>query len=184
MAATVNDRVNAESGRLAPHALEVQADGALRSRIVMNRFSFDHQVEVDHLYDAGLLRAHEVLLFQIWNTGASPFDTTWVDGGALPVDSTRVHHGRVLARDAAGNEAHVDFVFACGSFRPGAHENERARRDLTVELDGAFFQDCFAAIPMRAAERAGSDPPAASVIFLEAKHLGTAVRPLAAYADR
>jgi hypothetical protein len=184
VAATVNDRVNTESGRLAPHALEVEVDGAVRARIVMNRFSFDHQVEVDHLYDAGLLRAREVLLFQIWNTGASPFDTTWVDGGALPFDTTQVHRGRVIARDAAGNDAVVDFVFACGSFRPGARENGRARRDLTVELDGAFFQDGFAVIPTHAAERAGADPPADHVIFLQAKHLGTAVRPLVAYADR
>jgi hypothetical protein len=182
VAATVNDRVNAESGRLAPHSLEVQADDALRARIVMNRFSFDHQVEVDHLYDAGLLRAREVLLFQIWNTGASPFDTTWVEGGALPLDASRAHHGRVIAKDAAGNEAVVDFVFVCGAFKP-RHEDGRARRDLTVELDGAFFQDGFAAIPTHAAARAGSDT-LDDVIFLEARHLGTAVRPLAAYADR
>ncbi|HKW15857.1 MAG TPA: M23 family metallopeptidase [Candidatus Krumholzibacteria bacterium] len=183
VAATVNDRVNTESGRLAPHALEVEADGALRARIVMNRFSFDHQVEVDHLYDAGLLRAHEVLLFQIWNTGASPFDTTWVEGGALPVDTTQVHHGRVIASDAAGNSAEVDFVFMCGAFAARAHEKADARRDLTVELDGAFFQDGFAAIPTNAATRADADAPA-DVIFLDARHLGTAVRPLAAYADR
>lgn len=182
VAASVSDRVNTESGRLAPHALEVEADDALRARIVLNRFSFDHSGEVDHLYDAGLLRAHAVTLFQVWNTGASPFDTTWVDGGTLPVDSSRVHRGRLRARDTAGNSAEVDFVFVCGAFRPDAHENARARRDLTVELDGAFFEDGFAVIPTLASERAGNDG-AGDVIFLEAKHLGTAVRPLAAYAD-
>jgi hypothetical protein len=120
-----------------------------------------------------------VTLFQVWNTGASPFDTTWVQGGALPVDSARVHLGRVRALDAAGNRAEVDFVFACRAFKPRAHEDERARRDLTVELDGAFFQDGFAAIPVR---KTGGGP-ANNVIYLEAKHLGAAVRPLAAFAD-
>jgi hypothetical protein len=182
VAVTVNDRVNAESGRLAPHALDVYADDGMRARIAMNRFSFDRQVEVDHLYDASVLRARGVTLFQIWNTGASPFDTTWVDGGALPADSSRVHIGRVRAHDAAGNSTDVEFVFACGSFAPREKENERARRDLTVELEGAFFQDGFAAIPTRAAQRAGDKGPA-SVIFLDAKHLGAAVRPLAGYAD-
>jgi hypothetical protein len=119
-----------------------------------------------------------VTLFQVWNTGASPFDTTWVQGGALPVDSSRVHDGRARALDSAGNRAEVSFVFRCGTFKPDARENERARRDLTVELDGAFFQDGFAAIPVRAA----GGPPN-HVIFLEARHLGTAVRPLAAFAD-
>src|SRR5262249_47447540 len=79
--------------------------------------------------------------------------------------------------------AEADFVFVCGAFTPRAHENARARRDLTVELEGAFFQDGFAAIPTRAAAQAGADAPG-DVIFLEAKHLGAAVRPLAAYADR
>jgi hypothetical protein len=183
VAATVSDRVNAESGRLAPHALEVYADDELRASLAMNRFSFDRQVEVDRLYDAGLLRAHAVTLFQIWNTGSSPFDTTWVDGGSLPSDSSRVYHGRVVARDAAGNLAGVEFVFVCGTFAPRPHENKGARRDLTVELDGAFFEDGFAAIPIRAAERAGSDS-GPDVIFLDARRLGAAVRPLAAYADR
>ncbi|HET6462839.1 MAG TPA: M23 family metallopeptidase, partial [Candidatus Krumholzibacteria bacterium] len=175
VAATVNDRVNTESGRLAPHALEVFADEALRARIALRQFSFDRQVEVDHLYAASLLRARGVTLFQIWNNGESPFDTTWVDGGTLPSDSSRVHQGRVRASDTAGNRTDVDFVFACGSFAPRPDENERARRDLTVELDGAFFQDGFAVIPTRAAQ---------GVIFLDARHLGAAVRPLAGYADR
>ena len=183
VAATVNDRVNAESGRLAPHVLEVFADDALRARIAMRQFSFDRQVEVDHLYAASLLRARGVTLFQIWNNGESPFDTTWVNGGALPADSSRVHHGRVRAGDAAGNHTDVDFTFACRSFAARADENERARRDLTVELDGAFFQDGFAAIPTLAAERAGSNGPG-RVIFLDARSLGAAVRPLAGYADK
>lgn len=182
VAATVNDRVNTESGRLAPHALEVFADDALRGRIVLHGFSFDRQVEVDHLYAASLLRARGVTMFQIWNTGESPFDTTWVDGGTLPSDSSRAHVGRVRASDAAGNRTDVDFVFVCGTFAPNPDENQRARRDLTVELDGAFFEDGFAVIPTRAAERAGDDAPR-RVIFLDAKHLGAAVRPLAGYAD-
>lgn len=180
--ASVSDRINAESGRLAPHSLEVDADDEVRARIVLNGFSFDRQVAVDHLYDASLLRARSVTLFQIWNTGASPFDTTWVDGGTLPTDTTRVHRGRVRARDAAGNMGEVEFVFRCGSFSPVEHEDARARRDLTVELDGAFFEDGFATIVRSAARRAGAQP-ATGVIFLEARDMGTAVRPLAAFAD-
>lgn len=178
--ATVTDRVNAESGRLAPHALEVLADDLLRARIVLDHFSFDRQVEVDHLYDAGLLRARGMTLFQVWNTGASPFDTTWVDGGVLPADSSHVHRGILRALDAAGNSTNVEFVYAGGGIARRVRENARARREFTVELGGAYFQDGFAVIPSQAADHDAGAPG----IFLEARHLGAAVRPAAAYADR
>jgi hypothetical protein len=183
VAASVTDRVNAESGKLAPHILEVHADGDMRARIVLNRFSFEQSGEVDHLYHAGVLRARGVTLFQIWDTGGSPFDAAWTAGGTLPVDSTRVHRGRVTARDAAGNATDVEFVFVFGTFPPRQHENLRMRRDLTVELGGAFFHDGFASIPRRPMTgsefRTDDEPP----VLLEARHLGRAVQPLAAFAD-
>ncbi|HEX6791211.1 MAG TPA: M23 family metallopeptidase [Candidatus Krumholzibacteria bacterium] len=183
VAASVSDRVNALSGSLAPHALEVHADDDMRGRIVLNRFAFDQSGEVDHFYHAGVLRARGVTLIQLWDTGSSPFDVTWVQGGTLPQDSSRVHHGRVIARDSAGNATSVEFVFVCGTFAPREHENLRMRRDLTVELSGAFFQDGFAAIPRQ--PLAGGDFRAggAEPIVLEARHLGRGVQPLATFAD-
>ena len=182
VAVAVDDRVNTESGRLAPRTLEVHADDQLRARVDLSRFSFDQSGEVNHLYHAGLLRARSATLFQVWDTGESPFNPTWVDGGALPEDSSRVHTGRVRALDAAGNAADVDFLFRCGTVAPAPRENARVRRDLTVELEGAFFQDGFASIPLRAAERANPGS-GAETLLLEALHLGDAVQPLAAYAD-
>jgi hypothetical protein len=183
VAVAVDDRVNTESGRLAPQALEVHAGDRLCARIELARFSFDQSGEVDHLYHAGLLRARSATLFQVWDTGESPFEPTWVDGGVLPQDSSRVQSGRVRALDAAGNAAHVDFLFRCGTAAFDPREDARARQDMTVELEGAFFHDGFASIPLRAAERA--NPGAgAETLLLEAPHLGDAVQPLAAYADR
>lgn len=182
IATSVSDRVNAESGRLAPHALEVRANDILRARIVLDRFSFAQSAEVDHLYHAGVLRARGSTLFQIWNTGESPFDTTWVSGGALPQDSSRVHRGRVSAFDAAGNAAHVDFWFASGTFGRRRNESLRTRRDLGVELGGAFFQDGFAAVPRRPL-RGNFLSAEMEPVVIEARHLGRAVRPLAAFAD-
>ena len=184
VAASVTDRVNAESGSLAPHVLEVHADDVLRARIALNRFSFEKSGEVDHLYHAGVLRARGVTLFQIWDTGDSPFDVRWNDGGALPQDSSRVHRGRVTARDAAGNATDVEFVFVCGTFPPREHENLRMRRDLTVELEGAFFQDGFAAIPRQPAAGGDFRAGGAEPMRLDARHLGRGIRPLATYADR
>jgi hypothetical protein len=182
VAADITDRVNAESGRLSPHAVEVHADDRLRARIALERFSFEKSGEVDHLYHAGVLRARGATLFQIWNTGESPFDTTWVDGGALPQDSSRVHRARVSAEDAAGNATDVEFVFTCGSSAPRPNEELRARRDLAVELGGSFFQAGFAAFP-RWPAGADIDTTASAPLLIDARHLGRAVRPLAAYAD-
>ena len=184
VAASVTDRVNAESGSLAPHVLEVHADDRLRARIQLNRFSFEKSGEVDHLYHAGVLRARGLTLFQIWDTGDSPFDVRWTEGGALPQDSTRVHRGRVTARDAAGNATDIEFWFVCGTFAPRAHENVRMRRDLTVELEGAFFQDGFAAIPRQPAAGGDFRAGGAEPLVLDARHLGRSVRPLATYADK
>jgi hypothetical protein len=183
IAASVTDRVNAESGSLAPHALEVHADDILRARIALKRFSFENSGQVDHLYHAGVLRARGVALFQIWNTGESPFDTTWVRGGTLPQDSSRVHRGRVRALDAAGNATDVEFAFVCGTFAPREHENLRMRRDLTVELQGAFFQDGFAAVPRQPAAGGDFRAGGAEPLVLDARHLGRSIRPLATYAD-
>lgn len=182
VAAAVSDRVNAESGRLAPHALEVYADGSLRARIVLDRFSFESSGEVDRLYHAGALRGRGATIFQLWNTGQSPFDTTWVEGGVLPADSARVHRGRVSVRDAVGNRSDVEFHFVAGTFGRRGNESLRTRRDLGVELGGAFFQDGFATVPrrpLRGEFLTGDMEP----LGLEARHLGRAVRPLAAYAD-
>jgi hypothetical protein len=175
--------VNAESGSLAPHVLEVHADDAMRARIALDRFSFEQSVEVDHLYHAGVLRARGITLFQIWDTGGSPFDAAWISGGILPEDSSTVHRGRVTARDAAGNATDVEFVFVCGTFPPREHENLRMRRDLTVELGGAFFHDGFASVPRRPITGSEFEADDAPPMLLEARHLGRAVQPMAAFAD-
>ena len=185
VAASVVDRVNAESGRLAPRTLEAVADDSLVARVVLDRFSFDRGGDVDHLYHAGELRARAVTVFQLYGRDPGEFGGEFVDDGRLPLAPALVHRGALRALDAAGNATEVSFWYVeDATARPDARE--RVRRDLTVELEGTFFQDGFAVVPATAAGRVAPEPAVggADATTIEAASLGTAVRPLALYADR
>jgi len=183
VAASVLDRVNAESGRLAPYAVEAWAGDSLLTRLVLERFSFDRSAEVDLLYHAGSLRGRGTSVFQLYPVADAGLHEFVRDGGALPAAGAEAQSGRVRALDAAGNSAEVLFYYRENG--GPAPTPKAGRSDLTVELGGAYFQDGFAVFPASAAARAGAGPAGdpAGVIVVEARHLGDVARPLAAYAD-
>jgi hypothetical protein len=187
VAVSVLDRVNAVSGRLAPHRLEAWAGDSLLASLTLDRFSFERAADVDLVYHAGALRGRGHEVFQLYPRGPVLEQASVHGGGALPPAGTGVRRGRVVVTDAAGNATEVSFYYTedADSVWRGP-EPSRARRDFTVELDGSFFHDGFAVLPANAAARLSPRPAREAPRFmaLEARHLGAATRPLAAYADR
>ena len=157
MAATVVDRVDRRSGRLTPYELQVWSDGSQLTRAVFDRFRFDEVKHVDYALEIGALRARGTELFCLYQR---PGDTRervefLRSGRVSPAPSTRpVHHGKLVALDAAGNRSEVSFIYTDSlpeapraTRRPLAQERWR-QSHVAVDLDGAFFLGDFAVVPV------------------------------------
>ncbi len=156
LAATVVDRLNGRSGRLAPHEMQVWSDGSQLARITFDRFSFDEVKDVDHALDMGALRARGTDVYTLYQRDGDARDRAeFLRAGRLaPAPSTRrVHDGRLVAIDAAGNRSEVAFHYmdslVVAPAREGSIAGARWRDShLAVDLDGAYFHDGFAALPI------------------------------------
>lgn len=188
LAAAVIDRVNTESGRLAPYELQVWADDSLIAHVTLGRIRFEQSAEVALLYHAGVLRARGIELFQMYaRRGASTAAGRFVNGGALTATPGRVHAARFVAVDAAGNQSELSFIY----MQDEGDSTERGGRTpgrgpLSVDLDGAFFHDDFAVIPLGNAGRLAPESERATdpVVVVQATDVPGRARPLGAYADR
>jgi hypothetical protein len=190
VAASVYDRVNSASGKLCPYEMQVWADDSLLADLTMKDFPFVRSGEVDLLYHAGALRERGVTLFQLFARRGETIDgREFVRGGCLTPGpgSRRVHRGRVVARDVAGNHADVDFFYVDVASAPGHRARARGfgrAPDLAVDLDGAYFYDGFAVIPppgpkRGSRERARGSDAMADTLVLRAHDLAGTVRAIA-----
>lgn len=186
VAAGVIDRLNSASGRLAPYEMEVWADDSLVAHIVLERIPFSASGEADLLYHAGANRARGVAFFELYPRDGESLEGRRFPGGGslLPGGGpARVHRGRVVARDVAGNAAELSFLYVDAGANGGgsgpAWSGPRAP-NLAPDIDGAFFVDGFAQFPLRAPRRVlrerGHDAthaqPADSVALLAADLTG------------
>ncbi len=150
VAASVIDRLNAASGRLAPYEMQVWADDSLVARIVLDRFAFGDAGEVDLLYHAGANRARGVTFFELYQRDGETLDgREFPGGGSLPAGPAgKVHSARVVALDTAGNHAEVTFRYVDAPAGTGGRRPRAGPRApvLAPDLAGAFFADGFAAV--------------------------------------
>lgn len=162
VAATVVDKLNHRSGRLAPHAVHVWSDGTELAHASFERFRFDEVKHVDFALDMGALRGRGTELYTLYQRAGDPrARTEFLRGGRVsPAPSTRrVHDGRIVAFDAHGNRAEVAFNYMDSvtvGGKGGADDRRRGRanarwRDshLAVDLQRAYFHDAFAVVPVR-----------------------------------
>jgi hypothetical protein len=123
VAVEVFDRLNAGSGKLAPHRIELLIDDSPVTDIRLERFSFSHAGEVDFLYDMSKVRGEKSYFFQLFESpGESMWNRRFVNGGLLGRTAVRRATGRrivegvvfgaaIVATDHAGNRARLDFRF-------------------------------------------------------------------------
>lgn len=160
VAATVVDKLNGRSGRLTPHEMQVWADGTELARVTFERFRFEEVRHVDHAMDMGALRARGTDIYSLYERAGDPRQhVVFVRGGRIaPAPTTRrIHEGRVVALDAAGNRAEVAFLYMDSvSVAPSEHGEWHApagarwrESHLAVDLGGSYFQDDFAVLLMR-----------------------------------
>lgn len=160
VAATVVDKLNARSGRLAPYDVQIWSDGTQLTHVAFDRFRFDEVDHVDFALDMGALRARGTEVYTLYERAGDPrAHVEFVRGGRVaPAPSTRrVHEGRVVALDASGNRAVVAFNYTdSAGVVAGPHASRRTPvnvrwRDshVAVDLDGAYFHDAFAVVPVR-----------------------------------
>jgi len=183
VAVSAGDRINAESGRLAPRVMEVWTADSLCARVTLDRFTFDRSGEVDLLYHAGAWRARGMVLYQLFDHGQTlPGMWQFRNGGRLDASDGPARSARVVVSDAAGNSAELRFHYRAGDGSGRAP----ARSRLAVDLDGAFFEGGFAVVPRSAAARLNPDDnmDASVPAIFRATDASASPQPLAAYADR
>ena len=183
VAASVIDRLNSASGRLAPYELQVWADDSLVARVVLDRFTFGESGQVDLFYHAGANRSRGVALFELYQRdGETLGGRSFAGGGSLlpAPGGGPVHTGRVVALDVAGNQAELSFVYVDSRAAGGGAAVRGPRApNLTPDVDAAFFVDGFALFPLREARRllhertheAEHEPVPADTVVLRAAEL-------------
>lgn len=160
VAASVVDKLNGRSGRLTPHEMQVWSDGTELARVTFERFRFDEVKHVDQAMDMGALRGRGTDIYSLYQRAGDPREhVEFVRGGRIaPAPTTRrIHEGRVVALDAAGNRAEVAFLYMDSvAVQPLAHgewhapDGARWREShVAVDLGGAYFQNDFAVVLMR-----------------------------------
>ena len=111
LAVEVVDRLNADSGRLAPYGLELSLDGAAIAGIELERFSFGHTDQIHFLYDIDRVRNEKSYFVQLFErTGETLWHRTFQGGGRVGVAHGDTSGGdlrdaTVTAVDRAGNQA-------------------------------------------------------------------------------
>jgi hypothetical protein len=154
VAARVFDRLNAESGRLAPHTLVLTVDGETRARIALERFSFTNTSQVDFVYEIGRVRTHKDYYFQLFHReGETLWDREFAEGGRLAggLDPGLAHEARIVAADRSGNRAELVFWFRVNGDSDGA---EVARVGIAgspgTRLPGCYFFEKLMSVSPRA----------------------------------
>ncbi len=155
LAATVVDKLNRRSGNLAPHEMQVWSDGSQLTRVTFDGFGFDDVKDVDHALDMGALRARGTDVYTLYQRdGDARERAEFLRGGRIaPAPSTRrVHEGRLVALDAAGNRTQVAFHYMDSltvetPAREGSIAGARwSESHLAVDLGGSYFHDGFAVV--------------------------------------
>lgn len=156
VAVNVIDRLNGESGRLAPHSVELFVDGGRVARITLDRFSFGNTSQVDFLYEIGRVRTSKDYYVQLFRrTGETLWDREFENGGRLTagLEPGTVHEARITALDRAGNRANLTFFFMVAS---AGDAPVRARRGSPVSsgarLPGWYFFEHMVAVSPRASQ--------------------------------
>ena len=119
LSARIVDRVNPQSGRLAPYAIEVTLNGKPVSSILMESFTYDHTREVELAYDMARVRAQDKHYLMLYK---QPGETLWhreyEDGGVIDTKGLArdaVHFIEVVTADRAGNSSTVRIPFRVGA---------------------------------------------------------------------
>jgi len=186
VAVTAVDRVNAESGSLAPYEFLVARDDSSAARITLERFTFDRADDVDLLYHAGAMRTRGMVLFQLFAPDGEPVGLgEFTGGGALVAAPGRTHSARVVVADVAGNRCELSFIYSLDD-GSGSYPSRGFRRDLlALDLSGAYFGGDFAVIPLGPARRRhrGDDENERPTVVVRMSDVAGRARPLVAYTD-
>jgi hypothetical protein len=155
VAVNVFDRLNAESGRLAPYIVELSVNGERTARIALDRFSFGNTSQVDFLYEVGRVRTDKAYYIQLFRrTGETLWDREFANGGQLTagLEPGTVYEARITAADRAGNRADLTFHFRVAS---AGEAPSRPRTDPSAgpgtRLPGWYFFEQVVAVSPRAA---------------------------------
>jgi hypothetical protein len=168
----VYDRLDEESGRLAPYGIELVVDGSVLASLELKRFSYDHTAEVELAYDMAKARTkdqHFVLLFE--RAGESLWDRAFVRGGVIATDTTsapstdssRVHTAVVRAYDYAGNVATASIPFVVASPAAAARVPHPPRSSggrgtgNRGELSGCYFFEGLLSVEGPVDETSGAE---------------------------
>ena len=131
------DRLNSESGRLAPHSLELTVDGVEVASVAFERFSFGHTSQVDFVYEIERIRSRKQYFFQLFDrAGATLWNREFRDAGHI--GAVGAHQARITARDRAGNESTLEFVFRVPS---GVEAVSRRGAAAGGEMEGVHFYE-------------------------------------------
>jgi len=108
------DRINRESGRLAPRSLALDVDGTRVASILLDRFRFADASEVGFVYAMASVRASRRAYYYplFHQTGETLWNRRFVDGGRLNAHGAAdLHRAAIVVSDAAGNTSRLQFVF-------------------------------------------------------------------------
>jgi hypothetical protein len=171
LAAEIHDRLDENSGTLAPYSVELEVDGVVLASIEMKRFSYEHTLEVELAYDMTRSRTrgqHFMFLFR--REGETLWNREFVGGGAIVTDSleagegdaAHVHTAVVRAVDRAGHvsTASVPFVVpdrgpaGAGGAGPAARAGGRSRG----EIASCYFFEGLLSIAGTVEDPAGPAP--------------------------
>lgn len=106
-----HDLLNEDSGRLAPHIIEVSVDGVMVARVAFERFSFAHADQVDLVYDIDRVRRERAYFFRMFRQpGELLWDREFDRDGVLTGRGAGFQQVRVVVLDRAANSAILEFV--------------------------------------------------------------------------
>jgi len=139
----VLDRLNGESGRLAPHAIELSVDGIDRASVAFESFSFGHTSQVDFVYEIERIRSRKQYYFQLFaRAGETLWNREFAGEGRIGGEvGGEVHSATITARDRAGNEATLVFAYRSGDGR-----SDRPASAAGGELEGVHFYEGLMAV--------------------------------------
>jgi len=147
MSAQIVDFLNKDSGRLAPHRIELMVNGIAITDIALEEFSFPQGAEVDFVYDISRVRNRREYFFQLFErTGETLLHRTFERGGRLTpvpgVSPGALNEAVVTARDRAGNTSELRFMFRNeGHLQPPACLDRIV--DWNTETGPSYFFEHF-----------------------------------------
>ena len=177
MGAQIHDRLDENSGQLAPYRVELEVDGVVVASIEAKRFSYDQTLEVELAYDMTRSRTKgQHFLFLFRREGETLWNRTFVRDGIIDTESletggegaSRVHTAVVRAFDRAGHATTAAIPFVVpprrdGAAAAGSPEGAGKRRSAgRGELAACYFFDGLLSVEGPVEDPSRPVPPVAA----------------------